>query len=88
MTPQIPDYKLMALERDLLQYKKVKDNGCEQPYTGEITELCPHLKAATAAAICKTLHKFPNGHRAQNMKLQLKGLEEKISKELMDLKEE
>ncbi len=53
MTPPMPDYKLMALERDLLQYTKMKDNGSEkQPYTGEIAELCPHLKAATAMAIC------------------------------------
>jgi hypothetical protein len=86
--PRITDYKLTALERDLLQYTKVIDNGHEQPYTGEIPELCPHLKAATAMAIRKTLQKSPNGHRAQNMKLQLKGLEVDISKAIMDLKEE
>jgi hypothetical protein len=59
------------LEKELLQFVKVEDNGSVQPYTGRITELCPHLKAVTAMVIQKTLLKLPNGYGAPNMKLQL-----------------
>lgn len=62
-TAQLPQYKLTGFEIDLLKYTQVKDDeGIGKPYMGRITELCPHLKAATALAICKTLIKSPNGH--------------------------
>ncbi len=55
---QLSQYKLTALEKDLLKYAKLKDedDAIGSPYRGRITELSPHLKASTAITICKNPH--------------------------------
>jgi hypothetical protein len=87
---QLSQYKLTALEKDLLKYTKLKDedDAIGSPYRGRITELSPHLKASTAIAIRKTPTKSPKGRGALTLQLQLKGLEVDIKKAITELKHE
>jgi hypothetical protein len=80
---QLTQYKLTALEKDLLKHSKLS-----KPYRGRITMLSPHLKASSTIAIHKTLAKSPKKHGTLTLELQLKGLEGDIKKAIMELKHE